>query len=117
MAGWTTVVLRYRWAVLALWLAVVVVGVLANSRLTPLLSNTFTVPGTDSERVRTLLQQHYGDRSDGSYTVVFRIAGDSGDLALQARLQARIARAARVVPSGRATELRVGSRHVLYEDV
>src|SRR6478672_3569501 len=116
MAAWTQIVLRHRVAVVAFWVAVVVVGVLANSRLTPLLSNTFTVPGTDSERVRTLLQEHYGDRSDGSYTVVFRVR-NALDPALRARLQAAIVRAAGAVPSGRSTELRVGSRQVLYEDV
>src|SRR3954453_22568891 len=102
MAGWTTVVLRYRWVVLAFWLAVVAVGVAANSHLAPLLSNTFTVPGTDSERVRTLLERHYGDRSDGSFTVVFAARA----AAEPARLRAALARGARAVPTGKPTEPR-----------
>ena len=47
---------------------------MGDAKLSPLLSNTFTVPGTDSERVRAVLEEHFGDRPDGSYTVVFRVA-------------------------------------------
>jgi hypothetical protein len=42
-------------------------GGFAASKLTPLLSNTFTVPGTDSERARAILQERFGDRSDGEF--------------------------------------------------
>src|SRR3954447_11153024 len=108
MVGWTRFVLRHRYAVLAFWLAVMVAGVFANSRLTPLLSNTFTVPGTDSEHVRSVLERHYGDRSDGSFTVVFRVRAASSP-ALQARRRAAVASAARAVPTGKPTELRAGS--------
>src|SRR3954467_14724297 len=110
MPRWTRLVIRFRFLVLALWACALVAGFVANSHLAPLLSNTFTVPGTDSERVRTLLEQHYGDRSDGSFTVVFsgRGAGDG------ARLERVLARAARTVPSGRATELRQPTATVAY---
>ena len=46
-------------------------GGFASTRLSALLSNTFAVPGTDSERVPHVLQQHFGDRSDGAFPVVF----------------------------------------------
>lgn len=54
--------IRRRWLVVAGWLAAIVAGVLATSQLSGLLSNTFTVPGTDSERARTVLQEHFGQR-------------------------------------------------------
>src|SRR5207253_681992 len=57
MARWTRLVLRFRWPILAFWLVVLLAGGFATSKLTPLLSNTFTVPGTDSERARTILQE------------------------------------------------------------
>ena len=41
-------------------------GAYATSKLSPLLSNTFTVPGTDSNTVRNVLEEHFGDRPDGS---------------------------------------------------
>ena len=67
--------LRFRWPVLAFWLAVVGAGGYASSRLSPLLSNTFTVPGTDSERVRTILQHRFRDRSDGEFLIVYKLRG------------------------------------------
>src|SRR5437588_408855 len=73
MARWTRFVLRHRLAVVVFWLAVLLLGGFAGSKLSPLLSNTFSVPGTDSERVRSLLQRRFGDRPDGSFTVVFTV--------------------------------------------
>src|SRR5438034_5190614 len=84
--AWTRLVIRHRWLVLGIWLVILGAGGYASSRLSPLLSNTFSVPGTDSERARSLLQQHFGDRSDGSFEVVFRVR-DSSDPPLRARLQ------------------------------
>ena len=104
MERWTRAVLRFRWPILAFWLVVLLAGGYSSTRLSKLLSNTFSVPGTDSERVRTILQDHFGDRSDGSFTVVFRVA-DSSDPALYARLQADVDRAAHVVPTAKATAL------------
>ena len=54
MAGWTRLALRFRWPILAFWLVVLLAGGIATAKLTPLLSNTFTVPGTDSERARSI---------------------------------------------------------------
>ena len=73
MAAWTRFVLRFRWPILGFWLVVLLAGGFASSRLTPLLSNTFTVPGTDSERVRTILQHRFDDRSDGEFLIVYKL--------------------------------------------
>jgi uncharacterized membrane protein YdfJ with MMPL/SSD domain len=108
--------IRYRWAIVALWLVILVAGGWSNSKLSALLSNTFTMPGTDSERAREILRDHYGDRSDGAFTVVFRVP-NSADPQLRARLQRRLAQAADVVPSGQARPLAVGNEHVLYGDI
>jgi uncharacterized membrane protein YdfJ with MMPL/SSD domain len=48
MARWTRFVLRFRWPILGFWLVVLLAGGFATSKLTPLLSNPFTVPGTES---------------------------------------------------------------------
>jgi RND superfamily putative drug exporter len=96
---WTRFVLRHRWPVLGVWAVVLVAGFVANARLAPLLSNEFLVPGTDSERVRTILTEHFGDRSDGNFLIVARVA-DSRDPAVRARLAAAMRRAARDVALG-----------------
>jgi RND superfamily putative drug exporter len=101
---WTRIVLRARVPILCAWLAVLVVGVVAATRLTPLLTNVFTVPGTDSDRARVILTRDFGERPDGVFTVVFRAPRSA-----RAGLQRRLAAAARVVPTGRATALQVGA--------
>jgi putative drug exporter of the RND superfamily len=112
----TRLMIRYRWAVVAVWLVVLLGGGYASTKLSGLLANTFTVPGTDSERVRTVLSRDFGDRSDGSFTVVFQ-GPNAADPALRKRLQTKLDRAAHVVPTGQAHQLRVGGPDLLYGDV
>jgi RND superfamily putative drug exporter len=116
MAAWTRLVLRYRIAVVVAWAVVLVLGGWATAHLSPLLSNTFTVPGTDSNTVRNVLEEHFGDRPDGSFTVVFKVP-DSSDEGLLASLQGTVDEAASAVPTGRATQLVVAGPHVVYGDV
>src|ERR1051326_8736780 len=116
MEKWTRLILRHRWLVVAVWLVVLLAGGYANGKLSALLSNTFTMPGTDSERARTILKDHYGDRSDGAFTVVFQVPS-SADQALQARLHNALARAAKKVPTGQPRPLVPGGPHLLYGDI
>src|SRR3954466_14601411 len=116
MARWTRVVLRFRWPILASWLVILLAGGIATAKLAPLLSNTFTVPGTDSERARTILQQHFGDRSDGEFLVVYRTPSRPSRAELGA-LQAGLVRAALVVPNGRAGPIVRGTDRVWYGSV
>jgi RND superfamily putative drug exporter len=116
LESWTRTVIRLRWPIAVAWLAVVVVGGWASGRLSSLQSNVFTVPGTDSEHVRSVLQRHFGDRSDGAFTVVFRLDRPA-TLATRARLQAVVDRAAKAVPTGQGTALLQAAPDVLYGDV
>src|SRR6185295_20311896 len=90
-------------------------GGYASSRLSPLLSNTFAVPGTDSEHVRNVLERHFGDRPDGAFTVVFEVP-DARDPKLLARLQRVVDHAATAVPSGKPTALNGAGRHAVFGD-
>lgn len=108
--------LRHQWPVAIAWLVVLVVGFWASGRLSDLQSNVFSVPGTDSERVRSVLEQHFGDRSDGAFTVVFRVA-NSADPQTVSALQSVVDRAARTVPSGQGAPLVPAGAHVLYGNV
>src|SRR5260370_38388099 len=104
MAGWTRLVLRHRALVLGFWVVVFLGGGFASTRLAPLLSNTFAVPGTDSDRVRAALEQHFGDRPDGSFTVVFQLSG-ARTPAEVARLQQGVDRAATAIPTANPPKL------------
>ncbi len=101
MQRWARLVVRFRGPVLAAWLPALVAGLVATAHLGPLLANSFSVPGTDSERARTLLAQHFGERPDGTFSVVFRVH-HSRDAAQRARLQRRVDAAAADVPGARA---------------
>jgi putative drug exporter of the RND superfamily len=112
---WTRGVLRRRLLVLAAWLAVATSGVVAAAHLSPLLSNSLAVPGSESDRARRLLEEHYGERPDGTFTVVFPTRVPRSER-LQQDVRERLRRAARAVPEGVASEPRRGGG-VLYGDV
>ena len=116
MERWTRFVLRFRWPILACWLVVLLAGGFVFTRLSSLLSNQFTVPGTDSERARTILERHFGDRSDGAFTVVFRLR-DPVDRAAYFRLQEAADRAARRVPHATPRRLVPAGDRILYGDI
>ena len=116
MTRLTRAVVRFRWVVLGLWLVVLLAGGYSSSHLSALLSNTFTVPGTDSERARTILQHHFGDRSDGEFLVVFKVP-DSADPAAAAKLESALGGAAKLVPGGAATPLVPAGGHILYGSI
>ncbi|HET8527270.1 MAG TPA: MMPL family transporter [Gaiellaceae bacterium] len=108
---WTRGVIRFRVPVLAAWLAVLVLGLVASFHLSHLLADVFTVPGTESDRARVILQRDFGERPDGVFTVVFR--GGPGILP-QARR--RLAAAAAIVPTAHASPLHVG-RGIVYGEI
>ncbi len=121
MAGWTRLVIRHRRIVLAAWVVVLLAGGYASSRLSAVLSNTFSVPGTASEQVRHDLQAHFGDRSDGSFTVVFALAGDASPAEARAALVPAVRRAVAAVPHGSVGQFNVartpGGTTIVYGDV
>jgi putative drug exporter of the RND superfamily len=108
---WTRFVLRLRIPFLVFWLVIAILGGWASTRLSPLLSNSFAVPGTDSDRARAILQRSYAERPEGTFTVVLRAKPSE-----RAATAARLAAAARVVPTGHAGPIRTGVG-VLYGDV
>lgn len=112
---WTGVVLRYRALVLLIWLGAVVAGAFAAPRLPPLLSDSFAVPGTDSERARAILARNFGERPDGAFVLVFDVVRTS-DRSERERARQRLRLAARAVPTGHAGTLRTGGG-VLYGNV
>src|SRR5262245_30401763 len=99
MEGLTRLVLRHRIAVLGAWLVVFVVAGWASSPLSGLLTNRFTLPGTDTRRAEVILQDHFGQRSTGAFTVVARSDGQARALVPEVRAAAE--RAVAELPTSR----------------
>jgi uncharacterized membrane protein YdfJ with MMPL/SSD domain len=66
----TRLVLRHRRVVLATWFAIFLVCGLASLQLADLLTNRFTLPGTDTRRAELILEDRFGQKSTGSFTIV-----------------------------------------------
>jgi uncharacterized membrane protein YdfJ with MMPL/SSD domain len=107
---WTRWVLHHRRWILATWLVLFVLGGWAASGLSSLLTNRFTLPGTDAGRAETILHDHFGQRSTGSFTFVARTDGSAA--AIVPELRAAAQRAAKQLPSGRFVVARAVSPHV-----
>ena len=76
MERWTRAMIRYRWWVAGIWAALFLVSGYAASGLSDLLTNRFTLPGTDTARADSILEDHFGQKTVGSFTVV--VKGEPG---------------------------------------
>ncbi len=101
---------------MAAWLVVILVGGYASSKLGALQANVFRVPGSESERARAILQQHFGERTDGAFTAVFKVR-DNADPAVRAKAQRALERGAEVVPGAKPRDLVSAGDDVLYGDI
>jgi RND superfamily putative drug exporter len=95
----TRLVLRHRWLVLAAWALAFVVAGWASSLLADLLTNRFTLPGTDTRRAEVVLEDHFGQKSTGSFTIVVQSDGKARALVPQVRAAGE--RAAKELPTSR----------------
>src|SRR5206468_2429396 len=71
-----------------------------------LLTNRFSLPGTDTARAEDILQTHFGQRTDGSFTLVVQTA-PNGARHLLPQVRRAAARGARVLPTGNVAAVSV----------
>src|ERR687887_2811790 len=72
MESWTRRVIRNRKKVIAAWLVLLVFGGFGAANVGKLLTNRFSVTGSDAERGLDLLKARFNERGDGAFTLVFR---------------------------------------------
>src|SRR5919198_3215772 len=114
MARWTDFVIAHRARIIAAWVVAFLLGAFAAANLGGLLSNRFSVPGSESERGLNLLKDRMNDRSDGSFTLVAaNVQGDSGRRAVAAAA----GRAAGAVKGGKAGPLLEAGHDVVYVQI
>src|SRR5947209_6422006 len=111
MVGWTRKIVAHRRAVLAGWLVLAVLGAWGTANVGKLLTNRFSVPGSDAERGLNVLRAHFHERGDGAFTLVVRASGRKLDLAAA---EAAAQRAARQVAHGKAGPPRLAAADIAY---
>src|SRR5919199_1308910 len=105
MARWTRFVARNRGKVLLAWVVVVVLAASASAGLGDLLTNRFSVPGSEAEKGFTLLKGHFGEQGDGFQLVAQVPRGREQDPSVARAVLAAAQRGAAATRGGRAGAL------------
>src|SRR5918994_5902390 len=112
MERWTRAMIRYRWAVLAVWVVVFLASAAATAGLSDLLTNRFTLPGTDTARAEQILEEEFGQKTTGSFTIVAR--GEPGSAQeLVGPLEEAAARASAELPTSEVAAIQPVSDSVV----
>src|SRR3954453_7194388 len=118
MIGWTRFVIRHRKKLIAVWVVALVLGAAAASHLGDLLSNRFSVPGSDAEQGLTLLKRHFHERGDGAFSLVATPKGGAAaDRRFRSQLEAAAQRAARVVRGAKAGPVQPAGRKAAFVQI
>lgn len=111
MVRWTRLVVAHRRSILAAWLVLFLLGAYGAANLSKLLTNRFSVPGSQSEKGLEILKSRLHQRGDGSFTFVAQATDSSLNVpAVEAAAQ----RAATKVPGGKAAPARPAGPGVAY---
>jgi RND superfamily putative drug exporter len=109
---WTRLMIRWRWIVVAVWIVVFLLSAWAMTGLSDLLTNRFSLPGTDTERTETILEDHFGQKSTGSFSIVVR--AEPGSAAqLVPEVEAAAERASAELPTSKVAAVQVVSDDVV----
>jgi RND superfamily putative drug exporter len=101
----TRQVIRFRIAVIAIWIAVGVFGVFASLGVNAKLSTSLAVPGSDSTRAEEITVQHFGENSEGTFTVVYYF---NHATPVEINLyKSKVEEAARAIPTGKVIQSKV----------
>ena len=132
MERWTRAVIANRKKVLVAWLVLFVLGGYGASHLGDLLTNRFSVPGSDAERGLNLLKNRFHERGDGAFTLVFQsekpivvatpaAAGANRTPVISPAFRAKAERAAKQaatpIDGARAGTVLYASPHVAYVQI
>ena len=112
----TRLVVRRRRLVLAAWAVVVAASAVAASGLGDLLTNRFSLPGTDTARAEAILEERFGRTSNGSFALVAQAAG-GGAAAVVPDVRAAAERAAAALPTGRLAGVEQVSAEVVVAQI
>ena len=112
MARWARTMIRFRWMVLSVWLVAFIAAGAASAGLSDLLTNRFVLPGAESDKARNVLQDHFGQKPEGSFSIVVRTQ-EGGAAAVVPQVQAAAVRAAKALPTGKVASVTAVSGDVV----
>ncbi|HEV3480319.1 MAG TPA: MMPL family transporter, partial [Gaiellaceae bacterium] len=116
MAAWARTMIRLRWAVLGAWIVLLIIGGAAASGVSDLLTNRFVLPGAESEQAGKILEESFGQKPEGSFSLV--VQGKPGSAqTLIAPALAAAKRAARELPTGKVVAVRPVSDRVVSASI
>src|SRR5918994_4438206 len=112
MERWTRAMIRRRRMVLGAWAVVLLVSLVAVSGLSDLLTNRFSLPGTDTARAEQILEEQFGQKTTGAFSVV--VEGQPGSAErLLPDVRAAARRAAGELPTGQLAGVQAVSDSVV----
>jgi RND superfamily putative drug exporter len=115
---WTTWTIDHRKRLIAAWVVVALLGILATSGLGDLLTNRFSVPGSEAEQGRDLLASNFEQRGDGDFTLVAEAtAGSARRPRFRAAIEDAAQRAAKEIDGARAGLLQPASPRLAYVQI
>ena len=118
MRRWTRLVVRNRKKILVGWLVLLVVGGFGAANVGKLLTNRFSVPGSDAERGLDLLKNRFGERGVGDFTLVLQTTSTSiQNPAFIHSAQAAAQRGASVIKGAKAGPVLPASPTVAYVQI
>ncbi|MGH9031440.1 MAG: MMPL family transporter [Acidimicrobiia bacterium] len=87
---------RHHWIVIAVWIVVVAGTVAANAVAGGETSNSFSLPGTESQEATDLLEKEFPDAAGSQATIVFKATQGASVTAQQSQVEAALAEAAKL---------------------
>jgi RND superfamily putative drug exporter len=112
MARLARTMIRFRWAVLSVWLVAFLAAGAASFGLSDLLTNRFALPGSESEQAADILKRDFGQKPEGSFSLVTK--GPAGSAASNLpKVRAAARRAAAELPTGMVAGTRAVSSEVV----
>jgi len=115
---WTDWIIAHRKRVALGWIVVVILAGSAAAGLGDLVTNRFSVPGTEAEQGRDLLGTYFQQRGDGDFTLVAKpTSGSSGASAFQQRLESAANRAAGEIDGAKAGLVQLAGAKLAYVQI
>ncbi len=90
--------------VLAVWIVLILLGLMASTKLNEHLTTSLAVPGTESAKADQILTEHFNENIEGTFTIILRFP-QSTQAEIE-NLEAKIAHAASAIPSAKVTQQR-----------